>query len=73
MTHPNYTEPNYLSQFFQYDHLPDHLQSISKSFANLAEIVDISSATDNPEKAMALRKLLEAKDCAVRAVLLDDR
>lgn len=61
-------EENKLLQFFKYDHLPAHLQAVSKPFGDLAnEIVKITPA--NPEQTTALRKLLEAKDCAVRALL----
>lgn len=58
---------NYLNQFFEYEHLPDHLQAVSKKFALLA--AELQDLPDNPEKTTALRKLLEAKDCAVRAVI----
>lgn len=57
----------FLMQFFKYDHLPEHLQAASKPFAELAEI--IHQLPRNPERTVALRKLLEAKDCAVRAKL----
>lgn len=55
-------------QFFEYAHLPENLQKISKPFSQLAWQLaqDIPS---NPELTVAMRKLLEAKDCAVRAVL----
>lgn len=58
----------YLLQFFKYEHLPPSLQDVSKPFCELAErlVVDLPA---NPEATTALRKLLEAKDCAVRAVL----
>ena len=57
-----------LLQFFAYSHLPDHLQRVSEQFGRLAlHIVD--TLPRNPERTVALRKLLEAKDCAVRAVL----
>ncbi len=59
---------NYLLQFFTYAHLPSHLQEISKPFSELANLLD-KLLTDNEEKVTAFRKLLEAKDCAVRAVL----
>ena len=59
-------EPN-ITQFFAYSHLPPHLQTISKSFADLAEV--ISWLPRNPERTVAFRKLLEAKDAAVRAQL----
>ena len=54
-------------QFFEYSHLPPHLQAVSKHFSALAEI--IVTLPRNPERTTALRKLVEAKDCAVRAVL----
>ena len=55
-------------QFFAYEHLPLHLKAVSIDFANLAyRIVD--TLPENPERTVALRKLLEAKDCAVRAVI----
>lgn len=54
-------------QFFGYSHLPAHLQAVSKPFAELAEV--ILTLPRNPERTVSLRKLLEWKDCAVRAVL----
>lgn len=53
-------------QFFTYAHLPPAMQEISKPFTELAMNIDMK-LPDNPEKTTALRKLLEAKDCAVRA------
>lgn len=60
---------HYLIQFFEYSHLPENLQKISKPFSDLAERIGFEYSNSNPEKEMALRKLLEAKDCAVRAAL----
>jgi len=60
--------PHYLIQFFDYKHLPLHLQEASSPFYELAKALD-QDLPSNPEKDAALRKLLEAKDCAVRAVL----
>jgi len=60
-THP-------LLRFFGYAHLPPHLQTVSRPFSTLAHEL----ATNLPhgsERDFALRKLLEAKDCAVRAML----
>jgi hypothetical protein len=54
-------------QFFSYDHLPTWLQAVSMPFADMA--ATIATMPRNPERTAALRKLLEAKDCAVRAVL----
>lgn len=53
-------------QFFRWDHLPGHLQEISKPFGELAVRI-VGTLPRNPERSAALRKLLEAKDCAVRA------
>jgi hypothetical protein len=55
-------------QFFAYAHLPAHLQEISKPFGDLAQWM-IDNLPMNPERTAGLRKLLEAKDCAVRARL----
>lgn len=55
-------------QFFAYAHLPPHLQEVSRHFFDLAERV--GSWSSNPETTVALRKLLEAKDAAVRAMLV---
>jgi hypothetical protein len=60
-----------LLQFFAYAHLPKHLQQVSAPFGELAAELD-RFLPDNCEKSAALRKLLEAKDCAVRAVLFKD-
>ena len=56
-------------RFFTYQHLPEPLQEVSRRFYNLAyDVADIK--TNHPaETAVALRKLLEAKDAAVRASL----
>ena len=64
----NENNQEYLLQFFKYDHLPDHLQKISKPFGILAKGI-VSDLPRNPERTVALRKLLEAKDCAVRALI----
>jgi siroheme synthase (precorrin-2 oxidase/ferrochelatase) len=59
-----------LGQFFAYSHLPPRLQAASKPFAELAERI-MDCVPQNSERTAALRKLLEAKDCAVRATLFD--
>ena len=63
---------NNLLQFFDYEHLPDHLQTVSKPFGDLAREM-AATLPLNAESTTALRKLLEAKDCAVRALLLKAR
>jgi hypothetical protein len=55
--------------FFRYDHLPARLQAISAPFASLAEQMSAIPTENRAEIAAGLRKLLEAKDCAVRAAL----
>ena len=61
MAHP-------LIQFFAYRHLKLELQTFSAPFGEMAELVD-RLLPDGAEKTVCLRKLLEAKDCAVRSVL----
>jgi hypothetical protein len=58
----------YLLQFFAYSHLKPELQEFSKPFGELASSL-VVMLPRNPERTTALRKLLEAKDCAVRAKL----
>ena len=60
---------NSLIKFFKYQHLPEKLQNISKPFCELADWVD-KNLPDGAEKTVSLRKLLESKDCAVRAGLI---
>lgn len=56
-------------QFFEYRHLPENLQIVSKAFAQLAN--DLTTLLpENQETSTGLRKLLEAKDCFVRSMLL---
>lgn len=73
-------------QFFAYAHLPPHLQAVSKPFCELARAIVYGEAAGggddpaplqaalprNPERTVALRKLLEAKDAAVRALLFKE-
>jgi hypothetical protein len=53
-------------QFFSYSHLPERMQEVSRPFGELAADI-IAHLPRNPERTVALRKLLEAKDAAVRA------
>jgi hypothetical protein len=54
-------------RFFAYDHLPAELQAISKPFGDLA--LDVAAGAQGAEATIAIRKLLEAKDAAVRDAL----
>ena len=55
-------------RFFHYRHLPEKLQAASAPFCKLAEHI-VATLPRNAERTVALRKLLEAKDAAVRANL----
>ena len=62
-----------LLRWFEYQHLPPHLQDVSVAFYKLAYEL-VLRLPDGPELTTALRKLLESKDCAVRArIEADDR
>ena len=52
---------------FRFDHLPANLQEVSKPFHDLAEQLIATPDMDRTEREIALRKLLESKDAAVRA------
>ena len=59
-------------KYFNYKHLPEHLQEISKDFSELAHQMAVRAHDDKnmtAETMAGLRKLLEAKDCAVRAMI----
>lgn len=55
-------------QFFAFAHLPQALAAVSEPFGMLANQI-VVTLPRNPERTVALRKLLEAKDAAVRAKL----
>ena len=57
-----------LLKWFEYKHLPDDLQDISYYCSTLAILMD-DTLPASTEKTVGLRKLLEAKDCFVRAKL----
>lgn len=59
---------SHVLQFFSYEHLPSHLQVVSKPFGDLANKL-ASELPSNQETTISLRKLLEAKDAAVRALI----
>lgn len=59
---------NPIMKYFAFTHLPEKLQEVSRPIGELAQLMDDSLA-DSPEKSAGLRKLLEAKDCLVRAKL----
>lgn len=64
MSHPE----NPILRFFVYEHLPPHLQAVSKPIGDLAREM-ATTLPPSAELSAGLRKLLEAKDCLVRAAL----
>lgn len=59
---------NQIMTYFGFAHLPEHLQTVSKPIGELAQAMN-EQLPDGAEKSSGLRKLLEAKDCFVRARL----
>lgn len=57
-----------IARYFEYQHLKTPLRQFSKECAELADYM-IANLPDGPELNAGLRKLLEAKDCFVRAAL----
>lgn len=53
-------------RFFHYSHLPERLQARSKPFCILVRYI-LDTTLPSAERTVAFRKLLEAKDAAVRA------
>jgi hypothetical protein len=60
--------PSTTIKYFEYKHLPEKLQVVSKPVGDLAQLME-AMLPDGPEKSAGMRKLLEAKDCFVRAAL----
>ncbi len=54
-------------KYFAWEHLPPKLQDVSRPLCELAH--SMAQQFDGPELTAGLRKLLEAKDCLVRAAL----
>lgn len=59
---------NRMLKWFAHSHLPSHLQAVSSPCSDLATLMD-AELPEGPEKTAGLRKLLEAKDCFVRAAI----
>jgi hypothetical protein len=58
-----------LLRYFDHAHLPPHLQAVSAPFAELAHYVAETLRLEGAELTAGLRKMLEGKDCVVRAAL----
>jgi hypothetical protein len=57
-----------IMQFFAYDHLPPKLREVSAPFGKLAQWI-ADTLPQGAEKSVCLRKILEAKDAGVRAMI----
>lgn len=57
-----------IARYFDFAHLPEPQRDVSAQSYLLAERM-INTLPDGPELTTGLRKLLEAKDCFVRASL----
>lgn len=63
---------HHLLRYFTYSHLPPHLAELSQHFHDMAHFL-VDSLPEGPETTVALRKLLEAKDAAVRSLAVDGK
>lgn len=66
MTETKNNQQNPIMKHFKFDHLPERLAKVSQPFCELAIAVEVT-LPGCAEKSTCLRKILEAKDCAVRA------
>lgn len=63
----------FINRYFRWEHLKDeHLQNVSRQFREMADFMMVNCHNDEAELMAGLRKLLEAKDCAVRSALKSD-
>lgn len=60
---------DFIARYFSYAHLPPRLQDVSRVFCEAAERIGALTVTDEDQRRIALQRLLEAKDAAVRAIL----
>lgn len=59
-------------KWFAFDHIPESLQKVSAIFNGVAAWM-MTNLPPGPEATEAMRKLLESKDCAVRAAIESDQ
>lgn len=58
----------HLMRYFAAGHLPPDLREVSEQIGTVATAM-VECLPDGPELTVGLRKLVEAKDCLVRAAL----
>lgn len=63
---PQAAREDRMLQWFKFDQLPEPLKGVSAGFWDLAHSL-CALVDPGPERTVALRKLLEAQDAAVRA------
>lgn len=56
-----------LLKHFSYTDLPEHQHDVAEDFCYLAEVL-VEELPESAEKTIALRKLIESRDAALRAV-----
>lgn len=61
-----------ICRFFAFEHLPPDLQAVSRVFHDAVEDILHLIPDDSAELVAGIRKLLEGKDCAVRAAMGED-
>lgn len=59
-----------MMRWFSYDHLPPALQETLRPYCELAQWI-VKTLPRTAERTVSLRKLLEAKDAAVRAAMVE--
>ena len=62
------TYPSPIMRYFEHKHLPEKLQAVSAPICSMAKEME-RTLPHGAEKEAGLRKLLEAKDCFVRAIV----
>jgi len=67
-TNASPVESDPMLRYFNFDHLPADLRAVSARFQHLA-IALVALLPRTPERTVALRKLLESKDAAVRCAV----
>ncbi len=68
MPEPQYRTKTPGLEYFKFAHLPLHLQKVSRLIAELAHVLE-AELPPGPQKTLGMQKLIEAKDCFVRATL----
>jgi hypothetical protein len=60
-------DQEHIMQYFAFEMLREPIRAVAEAFYNLANAIE-QNLPRNPERTVALRKLLESKDAAIRAI-----